>query len=318
MYAILDPFRVIKKYDSYYNSDEIIGVGINRDYVSTSTFARNTALYKYDSFIFGNSRSIYYETETWKDYLNSNSTCFHFDASGETLYGIYRKIQYLDKKDTNINNALLILDYSTLNQVVSRQGHLFIISPQLEDNKNIIPFHLSFIKAFLTPGFMIAYFDYKISGKVKKYMAKNNLISGSSSHYDLKTNEISYLQFEKLIENGEYYTDEQMKVFYPRDAAQQSDSPITIYSQQEMMLTEINNIFQKHRTNFKIIINPLYDQKRLNKHDLTYLESLFGKDTVFDFSGVNQFTNDYTNYYEDSHYRPCVSREILKIIYEDK
>ncbi|GHV27502.1 hypothetical protein AGMMS4952_09290 [Spirochaetia bacterium] len=317
-YIILDPFKVIKKYDSYYISDEIVGVSINRDYMSTSTFDNNSAVYKYDSFIFGNSRSVFYEVETWKAYLSSDSNCYHFDASGETLYGIYKKIQYLVKKSITINNALLILDYDTLTQVTSDQRHLFIISPQLEDNKNIIPFHLSFIKAFLTPRFMIAYFDYKISGKVKNYMKKNSLLSDGQSHYDIKTNESSWSDFGKLIENGEYYTDERMKVFYSRDTTEQSDSPRVIYSQQEMMLTEIKDIFQKHKTNYKIIINPLYDQKKLNKHDLTYLELLFGKNNVFDFSGINEFTNDYTNYYEASHYRPRVSGEILKIVYADK
>lgn len=317
IYIILDPFKVIKNYDSYYVSDEILGVGINMGYVSTSTFENNATVYKYDSFIFGNSRSRFYEIETWKKYLDKNAGCFHFDASLETLYGVYKKMQYLDKKDINIHNALLILDYDTLTQVKSSQGHLFIISPQLENNKNIIDFHLTFFKVFFSPIFLFAYFDYKLSGKVKNYMVKENLLDNTLIHYDLETNETSCPQFEMLIENGEYYTTERMKIFYPRDAAQRYDYPISIYNQQEMMLTEINYILQKHKTNFKIIINPLYDQKKLNSHDLAYLKLLFGENNLFDFSGVNEFTNSYSNYYENSHYRPCVSREILKIIYKN-
>ncbi|KAA6318040.1 hypothetical protein EZS27_031899 [termite gut metagenome] len=46
--------------------------------------------------------------------------------------------------------------------------------------------------------------------------------------------------------------------------------------------------------------------------DLEYLENVFGEDNVFDFLGINTFTQDYTNYYDDSHYRPHVAREIMK------
>jgi hypothetical protein len=48
------------------------------------------------------------------------------------------------------------------------------------------------------------------------------------------------------------------------------------------------------------------------------LSGIFGTERVFDFSGVNEFTTDFRNYYEESHYRPQVAREILKRIYEHK
>ena len=41
-----------------------------------------------------------------------------------------------------------------------------------------------------------------------------------------------------------------------------------------------------------------------------------GEENVFDFSGVNEFTNEMTNYYETSHYRPKVCKELLRIIYD--
>ena len=47
-----------------------------------------------------------------------------------------------------------------------------------------------------------------------------------------------------------------------------------------------------------------------------YLEDLFGKDFVFDFSSRNMLTETYKNYYNKFHYRPQVSRQIMEIIYE--
>jgi hypothetical protein len=314
LYGYLDPFKVIKKYQTFYISDAISGVVLNRDYVSTSTFDNNYLSCKYNSFIFGNSRSIFYEVSDWKHYISETSNCFHFDASGESLYGIYRKIKYLDEKDVSINDVLVIFDYSTLTQIDSKQTHINVISPQLENFQNFISFHFCFIRAFFTPKFMIAYFDYKISGKVKKYMIKNSLLDDRLRHYELETNEISFPLFEELIEKGEYYTPERRGIFYRRDSLQ-SFEPLTIREKQKKLLTEIRDVFIKNKTNFKIIINPLYDQKKLNEDDFLYIVSLFGKERVFDFSGINEFTNDYSNFYEASHYRPHIAREILRRLY---
>jgi len=316
LYILLDPFKVIKKYDSYLISDEIPGVTVNKDFVSTSTFENNYSLYQYNSFILGNSRSIFYEIADWKCHIDtSNSNCFHFDAFRESLYGMYKKVKYLDNKGVDIDNVLFIIDYSSLKATESNSSHVFIISPQLENYENILDFHLAFIRAFFTPRFMVAYFDYKIHGKVKPYMTKNSLLDDRPIHYELTNNEISFPHFELLINDREYYTPERMKVFYERDSVQQY-SPIIILDKQKQMLQEINDIFKKHKTDFKVIVNPLYDQIKLNESDLEYLRSLFGEERVFDFSGINDITNDYRNYYESSHYRPHVARQILDSIYK--
>lgn len=62
----------------------------------------------------------------------------------------------------------------------------------------------------------------------------------------------------------------------------------------------------------------MYDQLKINEEDLEYLKTLFGDVNVFDFSGINKFTNDYKNYYEASHYRPHVTKEIMEKIYYHK
>jgi hypothetical protein len=317
LYVYLDPFKVVKKYQSYYISDAVPGVTLDKDYVSTSTFNNNHPLYKYDSFIFGHSCSIFYEVKDWKPYIAEESSCFHFDASGESLYGIYKKIKYMDRKNVPINNALVLFDYVTLTQIEPRKRHINAISPQLENNKNLVSFHLCFIKAFFTPQFMIAYFDYKISKEVKDYMKNNFLLGDRPVHYELSSNEVSYPFAEQLIKKGEYYTPERMEVFFHRDSIQVFEDP-AIGKKQKNMLTEMNDIFIKNKTNFKIIINPCYDQRKINEKDYLYLVSLFGQERVFDFSGINEFTNDYSNYYEESHYRPHVAKEILKRIYYPK
>jgi hypothetical protein len=54
----------------------------------------------------------------------------------------------------------------------------------------------------------------------------------------------------------------------------------------------------------------------MNVNDLRYLTNLFGKENVYDFSGINEYTESIYNYYENSHYRPYVADEIMKKLYE--
>ena len=316
-YVALDPFKVVRKYDTFYDIDAKGSVAINRDYVSTTTFANNYNRENYNSFIFGNSRSILYQVSDWKKHLPPAGSCYHFDASGESLYALHKKLEYLDRKGIDIKNGLLILDYVILNKDKPKAGHLFVLSPELVNNRNIIDFHLTSFKAFFSYKFLYAYIDFQISGVVKPYMKKNYLLDDTPVIYDINSNEIRFDYFEDLIIKNKYYDAEKISVFYKRDTMLHYSTE-AIKENQKSMLTSIYNIFLKHKTDYKIIISPLYDQVKINQNDLKYLNNLFGKKNVFDFSGINKYTNDYKNYYEISHYRPHVARELLDEVYRAK
>jgi hypothetical protein len=206
------------------------------------------------------------------------------------------------------------VDDGTLASDKSLEGHLFIIPPQLENNKNIVKFHTTFFKVFCYYKFLYAFLDYKISGKVKDYMRDNLLPNDEPYDYNQTTNEIRFLDAEEKIRKTIYYTSKKLYEFHRLQSDFVFESAIK--DSQKRMLEEIKQIFTKHHTSYRIIINPLYDQIKFNPEDLHYLEDLFGKDFVFDFSGRNILTETYQNYYDTSHYRPQVSRQIMEIIYE--
>lgn len=316
VYVVMDPFKIIRHYDSYYESEGLAQVGVNKDFMSTSNFINNYGKYKYDSFIFGNSRSMFYDVADWMKYLPQNSSPYHFDASGESLYGIHKKVMYLDDEDINIANVLLVLDHATLSQDKGKPGHLFMISPQLVSYSNYLEFHTAGLRAFYTKDFFKAYIDYKVTGEVKPYMTRGALLQERPLKYDPKTNEVRFFP-EEDIDSGKYFTPERMAVFYKRDNVEKT-YPAAIGINQEKMLNDMAKVFKKHKTDVKVIINPLYDQKKINPADLNYLERKFGKNNVHDFSGINEITNDYRNYYEDSHYRPRVGRIVLSSVYGAK
>ena len=81
------------------------------------------------------------------------------------------------------------------------------------------------------------------------------------------------------------------------------------------MLKEIKKIFEKHNTKYKVIISPLYNQTKLSIQDLATLKSIFQND-LYDYSGVNSFTQNIHNYYEKDHFRTLVGDSIFSIIYK--
>jgi len=107
-----------------------------------------------------------------------------------------------------------------------------------------------------------------------------------------------------------------MAQFYERNSMQQY-RPQVIFGSQMDLLNDMASIFHKQKTDYRIVISPLYDQLKLNAGDLETLRRIFGTENVYDFSGINEITKDYHNYYENSHYRPHVCTSILDEIYKN-
>ncbi len=323
LYLALDPFMVLRDYDVVFDPKAKGWIGINKDYLSTRIYEKNYQKQQYNAFIFGNSRSIFYEIKDWQKHIDSNSNCFHFDGSGEALYALHKKIVYLESKKAKIKNCLLVLDYEILMQDKPKSGHLFMISPQLESvGKNVFGkfyqysiFHLANFKGFLSPLFLFTYFDFKISGEVKPYMIKNFLLNDKLFQYDSIHNEQTLPMLEKKIADGKFFTAAKLSDFPIRDSIAKY-YPRAIKDNQIILLEEIVSIFRKNKTNYKIIISPNYDQEIFNREDLTNLNEIFGKENVFDFSGKNKFTEDYHDYYEAWHYRPHIAREVMNLVYK--
>ena len=215
-----------------------------------------------------------------------------------------------------ISHALIVLDFSILSHLEEIKGHLTISHPVLS-HKSWIPFQLEFFKSFLNRYFLIAYFDYKLSNHINDYMTEGYLLSDNKSVVTEKYNEEKYTYFENIIKKdpSKFYTNKKMLKFYKRDSVQKFSLKV-IYESQYKMLKEISEILKKNKTEIKVIISPLYDQLKFDKSDYEILCDIFGKQNVFDFSGINFITNDYHNYYENSHYRPHVADYIMKEIYK--
>jgi len=310
LFFLLDPFRILKSYPDYSENMFVIP---NRDFVSTEMYLKNSKKYSYNAFIFGSSRTVAFKTASWKTYLPKQANPFVFDASGESIFGIYTKIKYLDRTGARLDHCLLIVcPDCTFAKESDHTDHLGIKHPTVAGT-SWLKFYAVFMRAFFDNKFMLSYFRFLLTKDYSPSMQR--YIEHRKITYNTRTNDICIVDQEKeLHENPEGYYKKRQAVFYER-----MPKPTTpnrqITQKQREMLREIKQIFLKQHTNYKVVISPLYSQLSFNKADLAVLKVTFGEDAVFDFSGKNNITEHKENYYEASHYRPFVGDSILKILY---
>lgn len=311
-YVVKDPFKVLYHYDNYYPADgNDYYVNTNRGFVSTQMYIQNKDKFHYDSFIFGSSRSHVFCIDEWKKYIGDTTSCFHFDGYGESLYMIHAKIKYVDGKSP-MRNVLLPIDYEVLSQIEQDYGHLWVAHPALVEG-NWGAFQMAHLRAYLTPKFLFAYWDLFLTGESKPYMFDEQIIENADTVYNIAYNERS--NREPVIErfDDSYYAEKNMT--FPKRNGEEC-CPMIIGDKQKLMLREIRDVWERNGANYRVLINPGYDQKRLSEEDIAYLKELFGEYMV-DFSGRNIWTEDYHYYSDPSHFNTYISNEMLRIAYMD-
>ena len=309
-YLYFDPFKIVKKYDDFSYSYVVP----NRDYISTEMFLNNYKKQGYNSFIFGSSRTMGFSPISWKTYLPKKAKPFVFDASGESIYGIYKKMLFLDSKKVKIDNAIILLcrDASFLIDANPVDHHLFMKHPEIS-KESMLTFQFNFFTDYLRPKFLFAYYTYTFSKKYRFYM--DGYIEKRKIIFDKVTNQMKILDQEyEIKENEKAYYRKRKAIFYTR-YKEETDSVAKINNKHIFMLKEIKRILSKNRTNYKVIISPMYDQVKFNPIDLKILK-IFFQNHLYDFSGKNSYNQSKTNFYESTHFRPIVGDSIYKIVYK--
>jgi hypothetical protein len=312
IYVVFDPFKLIYSYDNYYEEDDRF-ININKDYATVQNYLNKYELQKYNTYIFGNSRANVFGHKYMETKM-PGSKIYCFDAVEESLYGIGAKIRFLDSMNVPIKDVLIILDSFALAQTTNSNSHLTIKHYALNGYTRF-DYHLLFFKAYLNPVFIAALADFKCFKTFRQYM-ENYIIADTDVYsYNPTHNSFNYENLEQVIKKDEeqWYA-ERKNVFLGRSDVLQTNG-VVIRDAQLAILRDMQKVFTRHNTRCKIVINPLYDQKKMNTQDALTLNNIFGPDVVYDFSGINDITEDFRNYYEVSHYRPHVARAILDSIY---
>lgn len=314
LYLILDPFKVVRHYDYYYPTDgSPLYINNNRSYVSTRMYLQNNDTMNYDSFIFGSSRSGYYMVRDWQKHIGGDAKCFHMDGYGESFYLLHKKICFLNGK-SQLKNVLICIEPELLWQKHPFSGHIYVTPIEIDDYKQWETFHSSHLRAYFDWRFLCAYYYWLATDSVVEYMRDWHIIDFAPCPYRPCVNERNaYAQSEILLDT--FYTLSTLSLFEKSRRQETNIWEAQLGTDEKQKLQEIADVLKANNSNYRVIVNPMCDQRLLHPDDVEYMQKLFGKN-FFDFSGKNVFTDDYHNYYEPSHFTDRVAAKIMDIVYE--
>jgi len=311
-YLITDPRKKIYTYDEY-TFDYIM---LNKGDVSTRLLLNKKDKQHYDSFIFGSSRSCATRSDEWRKYLPPQNVPFSYGSWNESLEGIYRKIRVLDSLQVPIRNALIFIDVTLTFEKNTEYDPIDSDHYLISGIGKFDYYKSDFLEYLRNPKLIITSIDYYLFKTQRSYM--NNFVDPKYGGLNPINCDWRTKSEELIVQDSVNYYNRCKDRFYERPS-EQVYAAQSISKEMEEYLLSIHSIFQKHKTNYKLIINPLYDQVKLNTEDLNLLKEIFGAYRIFDFSGINTITGNIYNYNEDvSHYRIRTGDFLLKEVYADK
>ena len=300
-----DPFKVIRPYKNY-DSD----VTLNEECVGWNIYLNRRDSLPFNSFILGNSCTMAFPCALWESHLDSTSRAMRMPGNGERCTTILLKLRALEREGADLKNVLMVLDYYSIATLKPSTGYANILPADIS-GEHPLKVQLEFLQAFCMPSFLPSYLRYRLTGKVlpsMKHMNPHGRVRNSMNNDALNPRE------RMISQEGENYWNNRRHEFPPRNEKADTIGSVIRQPQKEV-LEEIAGLLRRHHTSVRIIISPDWDQRRFNPADKAEMDSIYGKGVVYDFSGVNEFTEDYHNYYERAHYRPQLSERLLGIIY---
>lgn len=310
IYLLTDPFKTLKPFSLQYFDNT------NRDYLSTELFLKNYPIFRYDSFIFGSSKAGCLNTYHWLKYLPENSRQFMLQAWSETLTGIEQKISYIDEIDGDIKNAIILIDIpGTFSERQLPTEALTIKNYKFSGQSKLSYQTLLFWNFMQKPSLWFTSAKSKIKGS-NIYVGFDTISNdwfGNNSRVDINVQPVkdclsncSALSRKMFLSEASMKTDADLR-----------ESQVLISDAFKEQLLRIKSVFEKHGTDYRIIVSPdyCYSFPSINKQDLTVLQEIFGKQFVFNFSGKNELTENCYNFADPNHFGQSVGWQIIEDVY---
>lgn len=299
IYIITDPFKIIKPFSFDYVTD------INREYASMEIFRKNNSVQKYDSFVFGSSKACFINTYQWISFLPEGSNQFLFQAWAETITGIHQKIKYLDDSDVVIKNALILIDIPGSFFLDGQNSRQVLTMHHYElSGSSKFDYHFIFFNAYFKPSkifsslFGTGYYDTPfIYSGIDTISNDCNCENKFAVQYDIQQDSTFSKAKSPAVESMEAISEK------------------LIIADFQQLFIEIQHIFSKNDTQYKIVITPDSQKTHINDEDLQFLQTIFGINNVYNYSGENYITSDKNNFNDAKHFNDNVGRLIINDIY---
>lgn len=309
MMIYLDPHKVFFHYDHYYDKDAFITP--NREHIVVKTYLNQYKTEKYNAFVFGSSRAFSLPLDIWKSYLPKQAKPYLFNAFGDGIYGARNKIVFLDELEQPIKHALFTVDEQFLMTTKNRQS-ITGMSPPVLSKESSKAFYLKYINALSNGRFVLSYLDYSYFQTYRSYMTSYIRQGSHPNIFDpINSGLIQHGKNVAIIADSIGYYN--INKFPDRSVSAVKTHTTTAIEIQ--YLKEVKAIFDKHQTQYQIIVHPGYDQVPLSQQQVDLLNDIFGKEHIHNFSGKNKYTEHAGDYYDKDHYRMHIGRQLLKETY---
>ena len=298
---------VIRKYRNYNDATFVL----NANVVGWNTYLNHKDSLNYNSFIFGNSCTMAFKCTEWEKHLGKDDRAIRLYCEAENAASIYDKLKALDESGANVKNALLIIDNTIFTESEIRYGAWRVLPPELSNESNL-KFQLTFLQTFMTPNFFIKYIDYNLFHEIRKGMS--GVINANYGRMDsLNCDFYNPTEFDIAEKKEAYWTENAAHFKFKRELDIEQSQAIT--DRGKSILEDINLICKKQGTNIKLILTPNFHRQRINSKDKAVMESIFGKENVFDFTQNKEYSDKHY-FYENVHFRPLLGEVLMQKVYE--
>lgn len=313
LYVVCDPFRTIHPFDT--NNT----INTNREYQSTELLLRNKDRYQYNSFVFCSSRGNAINTYQWKTYLNGEARPYLFQAWAETLSGIFLKMNYLDTHGFHIDNALILIDIPSSFSKKQMPTESLSLKHFIFTHRSRVLYNLQhFANVIQNPKMWLQmcedYWYPHVSYRMAADTITNDAYAANYLNYEIMPRQ------DSLCDYPESKRDEWINLVSQYTDADIVESEPLITEKLVMQLKLMKQILQRHNTQYRIIITPsyCYTNPYINSSDLSILQSIFGAEYVYNYTGKNSYTDDIYNFSDPNHFGRQVGYRIIQDIYEEK
>ncbi len=285
--VFVDPFNIF-----HVNAPRNNGVEPNKNYMKMHNVIKHPE--KYDSFLFGSSRVGFIDVDKMKD-----GKYYDMMYSEGTPAEHYDNIK--DMIDRGIIPKNITVGFDDISYFVDPEFHHYQLY------RLPFPWHGTLSDK---AGFYLRYFDL---------ITLSQSIEVMKEHEEKrKDNDPDYLM--RLLDTGTENLDIPPEFNYDDAKAWWSD----YYYPREQSLEDIRKIVElcdEYDINLRVFTNPvnaLTYAKDIDNGYLVFLEELAEITPYWNFSGFNDITLDYSNYYETSHFCPAVGDKIIDTVYNGK
>jgi hypothetical protein len=299
-FFVLDPFCLFHRNNSFAQQ--------STDVQSFRAFVEQNPGNRYDAFVFGNSRCNSFQPEELQKHIGSDKKIFYFNAPGECVLNILKKLQFIRDAGNKINTAVILIDNGILknkdNSSDFFQGPVYEHSVYSTD-RSYFDFYSSFISYYFTDFFFAKYILYDLTEIYTPWMksAFNEKASSVSQSY----------KDSLLIQNFAEYK----RVFKPNYSRKYVPSQVVTQIDSEDLdrLKLISQILEQEGAQYYIVIPPDFHLHKVPANIRSTLCDVFGAKHVYDFTGENAITMDSTMNYEGTHFSNRAGKMILDSIF---